>query len=69
MGKSGAIRFLAFNAPLINEMCFLRPPQLSENLNTTSRPFRPKIAPSHTKNEAIPANGVTAFGVVCNFSS
>jgi hypothetical protein len=26
-------------------------------------------APSHTKNDAIPANGVTAFGVVCNFSS
>jgi hypothetical protein len=26
-------------------------------------------APSHTKNDAIPANGVTAFGVVYNFSS
>jgi hypothetical protein len=26
-------------------------------------------APNHAKNDAIPANGVTAFGVVCNFSS
>jgi hypothetical protein len=26
-------------------------------------------APGHTKNDAIPANGVTAFGVVTNFSS
>jgi hypothetical protein len=26
-------------------------------------------APSHAKNDAIPPNGVTAFGVVCNFSS
>ena len=24
----------------------MRPPQLSDNLNTTSRPFRPKIAPT-----------------------
>ena len=26
-------------------------------------------APNHAKNDAIPANGVTAFAVVCNFSS
>jgi hypothetical protein len=26
-------------------MCFVSPPQLSENLTATSRPFRLKIAP------------------------
>ena len=38
---------MAFKALFINGMCFLRPTQLSENLCTASRPFRPKIRPTH----------------------
>jgi hypothetical protein len=36
---------------------------------TSAARFGNSKAPSHAKNEAIPANGVTALVVVCNFSS
>jgi hypothetical protein len=36
---------------------------------TADTRFGNSKAPSHVKNDAISANGVTAFGVVCIFSS
>ncbi|NBR49230.1 hypothetical protein EBU02_10390 [bacterium] len=40
----------------------------SKGITSATRFANPK-APSHAKNEAIPANDVTAFGVLCNLIS